>query len=139
VIDATVADARQSGLVVRLHLSGGNRADVQMNPEVSTALLGALSAAVANVRRHAAVDAFDLMVGATASELVVAVVDEGRGFDLNQVSGDRLGLRTSVSERLAAVGGRATIWSTIGRGTTVTMRVPLIESAPAIITEAAER
>ena len=53
------------------------------------------------------------------------MLDEGRGFDRDLVPADRLGLRASVQERIAAVGGGATIWTQPGRGTSVMLRVPL--------------
>jgi signal transduction histidine kinase len=53
------------------------------------------------------------------------VLDEGQGFDQARVPADRLGLRASVRERLAAVGGGVTIWTRPGQGTSVMLRVPL--------------
>ena len=65
------------------------------------------------------------MASVTGASLVLVVLDEGRGFDQDRVPADRLGLRASVQERLAAVGGGATIWTQPGQGTSVMLRVPL--------------
>ena len=54
----------------------------------------------------------------------IVVSDDGRGFDPRQVPAERLGVRNSIIERLANVGGRAEVISSPGAGTTVTIRWP---------------
>ena len=54
----------------------------------------------------------------------IVVSDDGRGFDLQQVPAERLGVRNSIMERMANVGGRAEVVSSPGAGTTVTIRWP---------------
>jgi signal transduction histidine kinase len=66
----------------------------------------------------------DLVASVIVDALVLVVVDEGRGFDLARIPEDRLGLRASVQERLAAVGGSASVWTQPGQGTSVMLRVP---------------
>jgi signal transduction histidine kinase len=53
----------------------------------------------------------------------VRVTDAGRGFDVGAVSDHRRGIRGSVVERMAAVGGRAEVTSRPGR-TTVRLEWP---------------
>jgi signal transduction histidine kinase len=52
------------------------------------------------------------------------VVDDGVGFDLDAVGAHRFGLALSVLDRMAAVGGCATVESAPGRGTVVRLRWP---------------
>jgi signal transduction histidine kinase len=54
----------------------------------------------------------------------VVVADSGRGFDVDSVPGDRLGLRISIRERMLAVGGRAEVRSVVGGGTSVVISWP---------------
>jgi signal transduction histidine kinase len=54
----------------------------------------------------------------------ITVRDEGAGFDQDDVPAERLGLRVSIRERLAKVGGLARIASRPGEGTTVTIMWP---------------
>lgn len=54
----------------------------------------------------------------------IIVSDDGRGFDPRQVPAERLGVRGSIIERMANVGGRAEVQSAPGVGTTVTIRWP---------------
>ncbi|RWZ46343.1 hypothetical protein ELQ90_14920 [Labedella phragmitis] len=53
------------------------------------------------------------------SGVTVTVEDDGAGFDPETVEPGRLGVRVSIIERMIAVGGRATVESAPGRGTTV--------------------
>jgi signal transduction histidine kinase len=65
------------------------------------------------------------MASVADTSLVLVVLDEGRGFDQDLVPADRLGLRASVQERIAGVGGGVTIWTQPSQGTSVMLRVPL--------------
>lgn len=62
--------------------------------------------------------------GAGANGCVIRVVDDGRGFDADAVPMSRIGLRVSIEERMANAGGSATVESTPGRGTVVTLAWP---------------
>ena len=52
------------------------------------------------------------------------VRDYGTGFDRARVDQARLGLRRSITERIADCGGQAAIWSEPGRGTAVRLSWP---------------
>jgi signal transduction histidine kinase len=54
----------------------------------------------------------------------IIVSDDGQGFDPQQVPAERLGVRGSIIERMANVGGRAEVRSSPGAGTTITIRWP---------------
>jgi signal transduction histidine kinase len=56
--------------------------------------------------------------------IMVEIGDTGVGFDPEVVPVERLGLRVSIIERIAGVGGIATIDSAIGEGTVVTIEWP---------------
>ena len=62
--------------------------------------------------------------GGPAATVEVVVRDDGRGFSESEVPAERLGLRISIRDRLAKVGGRARIESEPGVGTTVTILWP---------------
>jgi signal transduction histidine kinase len=117
-------EAVRRGLGLRAHAAALERPGLHLDPAVATALRLALVECVANVR-HAQVRHLDLMASVAGTSLVLVVLDEGRGFDQDQVPADRLGLRASVQERIAAVGGGVTIWTQPSQGTSVMLRVPL--------------
>jgi signal transduction histidine kinase len=54
----------------------------------------------------------------------IVVADDGKGFDPRLVPAERLGVRGSIIERMANVGGRAEVQSAPGAGTTVIIRWP---------------
>ncbi|MFC6090764.1 sensor histidine kinase [Saccharothrix lopnurensis] len=85
---------------------------------VALALVRATREALLNVERHAGVRRARVDVAARGSGVEVVVADEGRGFDVAAVSDHRRGVRGSIVERLAAVGGYAEVTSGPG-GTTV--------------------
>ena len=49
--------------------------------------------------------------------------DRGRGFDLDAVPEDRMGVRGSILNRVARHGGKATIRSRPGDGTEVRLEI----------------
>jgi signal transduction histidine kinase len=81
--------------------------------------------AVTNVVRHADASQVEVRLEAVGADVHVAVVDDGHGFDPNLpgLAGRHLGL-TSMRERADDVGGRLTVDSAPGRGTTVEAVVP---------------
>jgi signal transduction histidine kinase len=128
LMDAARREAVARGLELRAHGAALEQPGLRLDPAVADALGRALIECVANVR-HADVPDVHLIANVTADALVLVVVDEGRGFDQAQTPMDRLGLRASVVERLAAVGGSATIWTQPGQGTSVILRVPRLQES----------
>jgi signal transduction histidine kinase len=107
-----------------LHITGSAIAHHVLAPDVVDALLGALRAALENVLRHSGVTTVEVEVIADPEHVTVMVTDRGVGFDPTAVAPDRLGLRTSVVERMTTVGGRVRIWSAPGEGTSVIISAP---------------
>ena len=52
------------------------------------------------------------------------VRDRGKGFDVDAVAQDRLGVKGSIINRMARHGGSATIRSEPGDGTEVRLEIP---------------
>jgi signal transduction histidine kinase len=107
-----------------LHVTGSAQAHHVLAAHVADALLGALRAALENVLRHSGATTAEVEVIADREHVTVMVTDRGVGFDPAAVAPDRLGLRTSVVERMAAVGGSAQVWSAPGEGTSVIIAAP---------------
>jgi signal transduction histidine kinase len=79
--------------------------------------------ALQNVAKYAGAERTVIRLAQSNGSLSFEVVDEGRGFDPNQVATGS-GLQ-GMADRLAAVGGSLEIRSAPGRGTTVAGRVPV--------------
>lgn len=90
---------------------------------VAAAMVGALAEGVRNSVAHAPVGrsvSRDLRLLSTHNSITVELVDDGDGFDITAVPQARLGIRSSIIERMASVdGGTARVISAPGSGTTV--------------------
>jgi signal transduction histidine kinase len=93
--------------------------------EVAFCVYRVAQEALRNIARHARVTTARVSLVGTGQDLLLSVQDEGVGFD---PAGARaqlgLGL-SSMEERVRLIQAELTIRSEPGRGTTVTMRVPL--------------
>jgi signal transduction histidine kinase len=87
------------------------------------ALLQAAREATVNAAKHAGVDVVSLYVEAEPDRITAYVRDRGHGFDPATVSDDRRGIASSIRERMTRNGGSATIASTPGDGTEVTLEL----------------
>jgi signal transduction histidine kinase len=107
--------------------------DVEINVDCATAprdagdpeILRVAQEALQNALRHAQAEHVDVRLTADNGHLRLDVADDGAGFDPADPSlrSQHLGL-TSMEERARALGGRLTIASKPGEGTTVTLEVP---------------
>jgi signal transduction histidine kinase len=122
-IETAAAEIRDRGLTVHVEVSGDRTPDLPVT--VATAMSSATREALGNVVAHARTGEAWVEVGFMApSRVRVTVRDHGAGFDAASVDPARLGLRRSITERIADHGGQASIWSEPGRGTVVCMSWP---------------
>jgi hypothetical protein len=142
-IEAVAAEMRTRGLAVHVEVEGGIPAGTAGTGEngtplgsggapdvpvpVAAAITHATREALTNVATHAGTGEAWVTVSPAASSgdsaaprgVQVTVRDAGTGFDPARLDPARLGVRRSIAERLADWGGRASIWSAPGDGTTV--------------------
>lgn len=93
---------------------------------VETTLFRIIQEALTNVARHAQVKRAAVRLWTTLDAIHTQIEDTGNGFDLRAVqsaktTGGILGLR----ERAQIAGGTCEIESSIGEGTSITVRIPL--------------
>jgi two-component system NarL family sensor kinase len=100
-------------------------ADCRLPEHVEIALYRIAQEALQNVVKHAQASQAEVELRCDASRTTLRVSDNGRGFDLGARPGDEAsyGLR-SMAERAELVGGRLTVTSRPGLGTSVTATVP---------------
>ena len=79
--------------------------------------------ALTNIVRHAQAGAVDLTLVADDREVRLEIRDDGRGFDSAAVGGG-MGL-TSMRERARTLGGKLAIESSPGKGTRITLTIPV--------------
>jgi NarL family two-component system sensor histidine kinase LiaS len=80
---------------------------------------------ISNVERHAQATHASLLVSRDAEGIHVKVTDDGVGFDRNRIAPDRVGVR-SVEQRAADLGGSLIFETSPGKGTTVSVTIPVL-------------
>jgi signal transduction histidine kinase len=95
--------------------------DAEMD-EPLRAVVSAAAEAMNNAARHSGVSSIDLFAEIRDGKVRVHVRDRGSGFDPD-VAGT--GIRESIRERIADVGGSAEIKTAPGRGTEVQILLPI--------------
>ena len=89
-------------------------------------LLQVIREGLANVARHANASEVNIRVRGGARDVIVEIVDNGQGFDvqnISEVSSEHLGLR-KMNRRVHRLSGTLDIDSSPDAGTTLTIRVP---------------
>lgn len=114
----------------RIHYAGNLSDDERLPVAVETALFRIAQEALTNVRRHAGIGRVRLSLGRLGKRIRLRVRDWGGGFDPEARSkggpGERVGL-SSMSERVALLGGEFRVHSRLGVGTLIVADVPLPE------------
>ena len=95
------------------------------NRTKALAVFRILQEALTNVARHAHAGAVRITLRERGKLLVLVVKDNGRGITKSEMSSVKsIGL-LGMTERARQLGGRVTIAGVEGRGTTVTVQVPV--------------
>ena len=116
------------GAAIAAPIHRGAAPDVDISREVAPVLRDAVLEALRNVDRHAAATRVQIVTEAYDGRARVLVRDDGVGFD--QMAAPGFGLSVVLARSLAAVGGRGDVDSLPGRGTLVTLDVPLVALPP---------
>jgi signal transduction histidine kinase len=96
--------------------------DGTVSGQESAELVAAVREALVNVRKHARATRATVVLHVLEGQATVTVRDDGTGFDPKR-SRRGTGLRRSIIGRLALAGGSATVDSTPGGGTRLTLRL----------------
>jgi signal transduction histidine kinase len=95
------------------------------NREFNTMCFRIFQETLTNIVRHSKATRVEVRLMQVDHELVLTVRDNGRGISEEEVVHARsIGL-IGMRERVAQVGGQVFFFGLPGRGTTVTMRVPM--------------
>lgn len=101
--------------------------DQRLNPTLEKHIYLILKELFSNALRHGKATTFSIQLLREGPRLIVLVEDNGSGFDPRHVSKDTgLGLQ-SIRNRVESVQGTLHMDSAMGRGTIVTIEIPLME------------
>jgi signal transduction histidine kinase len=102
---------------------------VPLNREQSVAVFRIVQEALTNVLRHANATRVDIAADEEAGEFILTIRDNGKGI-ADEVKSRPLSLGLlGMRERAHLVGGTIAITGTPGKGTTVTLRIPISRPA----------
>ncbi|WP_396922418.1 AAA family ATPase [Mycolicibacterium sp.] len=122
-IEQYVDDCRQI-YPIRIELTATGQPP-PVSPAVATAVFRIVQEALTNIGRHSGAGEASVMIVSSADTLRAVVEDNGTGFDVD-LAGQRrsLGL-IGMRERACLVGGRLSVESHPGQGTTIMVEVPI--------------
>ena len=97
--------------------------------EVEVELFRWAQGVIGNIMQHSQARNATISLKREGNELVIRIRDDGKGFDVSQLTGIEEGGRGaglfSIKERIRLLGGSCSIQSQPGQGTAVTGRVPM--------------
>jgi signal transduction histidine kinase len=96
--------------------------DTALDERLGAALQAAREAMV-NAAKYSEAPSVSVYAEVESDEIAVFVRDRGKGFDLDQVPGDRMGVRGSIIGRMERNGGKATVRTAPGEGTEVRLEI----------------
>lgn len=114
------------GIAVEMKVLGSVR---RFSPEIELVLFRIAQEALRNVWKHSGASRAGVTLEFDDSKAILTVKDEGKGFELPERMDDltvagKLGL-AGMQERARLIGGRLRLESKPGKGTTVTLEVPV--------------
>ena len=116
----------RTGIECDVSLTSG---DVELSSMIETAVYRMTQEALTNVARHSDASRVEIRLRPRADELLLEIRDDGRGIRQDEIENrSSLGL-IGMRERAAIVGGAVHFQGVEGRGTIVTVRIPLRRSA----------
>lgn len=96
--------------------------DTALDERLGAALQAAREAMV-NAAKYSEAPSVSVYAEVESDEIAVFVRDRGKGFDLDGVPADRMGVRGSIIGRMERNGGKATVRTAPGEGTEVRLEI----------------
>jgi signal transduction histidine kinase/ligand-binding sensor domain-containing protein len=128
--------AASSGIEIVADVDAANGA---LPKELEINLYRVVQEGINNIIKHSGATRAEVIISRSSRQLLVTIADDGKGFDPNgaatgrtDVSSQRRGFGlTGIGERARMLSGELTVQSELGRGTTLSIRIPLQEHTAA--------
>ncbi len=114
---------KQTDLEVDLKIKGTKSS---LSSSFQITIFRLVQEALNNIYKHAQADSSKVCVKFSKEQIKLLIIDDGRGFNKEEVSSDKFGL-VSMRERCELVGGNIKIDSKKNRGTKVEITIPFTE------------
>ncbi|MGX7023622.1 sensor histidine kinase [Vagococcus hydrophili] len=105
-----------------------NVEDVCLPSSIEDNLFRIIQELLSNTLRHANAKSLEVYLKKIDQTVLLRVVDDGQGFDMNQPKVGSYGLN-NIRERVAGMGGTCRIVSFKGQGTSIEIKVPVLEES----------
>lgn len=119
---------RRSGIPVDF---SSTLADCDLPSEVATNIYRIVQEALTNVARYAEASTVHVTLKYADGRLMVSIADDGKGFEVKQVTDPHAVGLIGMHERAQLLGGTCEIRSVPGAGTVVRVDIPLAEESHA--------
>lgn len=125
-MELLTAEVKKSGLNCHLEITGSQR---RLSPDAEVILFRIAQEALNNVKKHAQATKAQIKVKFAKGTIKLSVIDNGSGFRVpkavdNYVRRGKLGL-IGIRERVHLINGRLCIESGVGKGTSITVELPV--------------
>lgn len=124
----------RGGFEVEVQVVGNKR---RLPAQIETVLFRIAQEALNNIARHAQATRVCILLNFIDGSALLSVEDNGKGFIVEKILGARSERRAwgllGMQERLALVGGKFSIESSLGKGTQLTVEVPLITEGEVVV------
>ncbi len=115
----------RSGIRINFTADIGETDELKISPDISISLYRIFQESLTNVAKHANAKEVNSYLAMENNCLILNIIDDGSGFDIEQVSGKKtLGL-VSIRERVLMLNGQHEIYSFPGDGTTIKVTIPI--------------
>ncbi len=118
---------KRTGIRVHFKTFTSGRID-ELNNDTRTVFYRVAQEALVNVARHAQANRVNVSLRKVADAVHLEIVDNGKSFEVERMlhpkRNKRLGL-LGMRERVEMVGGKLSVESTLGQGTTIRAEIPL--------------
>ncbi len=105
--------------------------DIQLPSSVEDNLFRIVQELLSNTLRHAKAKSLEVYLKKIDKTVLLRVVDDGQGFDMSNSKVGSYGLN-NIKERVDGMGGTSRIVSFIGQGTSIEIKIPVLEESEAI-------
>ena len=107
-----------------------NADEIPLEAALATSLFRIAQAACTNIREYAQASAAEIHLYDGCSELLMEIIDNGKGYTAAKQENTPLNYRLrEMRERVALLGGSFSVASRPGKGTLISLRVPLPEKS----------
>lgn len=117
-------DINQSG-AIQINYQSFGLEGTTLDQTIAISIYRIIQELIGNILRHAAAKTAIVQVSKTDDMIILTVEDDGKGFDPNLLKQSKGIGWTNIQNRIAFLQGKLDVYSTQGKGTSVTIEIPV--------------